>query len=328
MTELLDVIAEQNGGFFTRAEALDCGYTDRDLADARRSGAVRRLRQGAYSPAAIHDAQDEVGQHLILARATVARQRGAVALTGVSAAAAHGLALVGHDLTTVQLVRLDGGASRREVRARHHVVRDDIVQQVETLAGVLTTNLPRTVWEVAAHSPLEAGVATADSALHRHPDLVEPLAELTSVLGRRPGSRRARMALELADGRSQSPGESYSRVLFFRHRLPPPVPQYPVVDATGGTIGFADFGWEEDRHLGEFDGKIKYGRLLRPGQTAGDVVFSEKRREDKMRGELYGMTRWTWPDLMPDRSRAFIKRLNMDRERSRRIYTRNRVIIA
>lgn len=328
MTELLDAIAVQNGGFFTRAEALDCGYTDRDLADARRAGMVRRLRQGAYSPSAIYDAQDEVGRHLILARATVAWQRGAVALTGVSAAAAHGLTLVGHDLTTVQLVRLDGGASRREVLARHHVVRGDIVQQIATVAGVLATDLPRTVWEVAAHASLEAGVSTADSALHRQPDLVEPLAALTSALGRRPGSRRARMALDLADGRSQSPGESYSRVLFFRHQLPPPVPQYPVVDTAGHTMGFADFGWEEDRHLGEFDGKIKYGRLLRPGQSAGDVVFSEKRREDKMRGELYGMTRWTWPDLMPDRSRAFIQRLNADRERSRRIYTRNRVIIA
>jgi hypothetical protein len=29
--------------------------------------------------------------------------------------------------------------------------------------------------------------------------------------------------------------------------------------------------------LGEFDGKEKYGRLLKPGQTAADAVFEERR---------------------------------------------------
>ncbi len=37
--------------------------------------------------------------------------------------------------------------------------------------------------------------------------------------------------------------------------------------------------------MGEFDGRIKYGRLLRPGQEAGDAVFEEKRREDAIRDE-------------------------------------------
>ncbi len=48
--------------------------------------------------------------------------------------------------------------------------------------------------------------------------------------------------------------------------------------------------------LGEFDGRVEYGRLLRPGQPPGDVVFEEKRREDAMRGEDWGMVRWTWSE--------------------------------
>ena len=38
------------------------------------------------------------------------------------------------------------------------------------------------------------------------------------------------------------------------------------------------------------------------GETAGDAVFREKRREDGVRGELLGMSRWTWRDLMPAHS--------------------------
>ncbi len=49
--------------------------------------------------------------------------------------------------------------------------------------------------------------------------------------------------------------------------------------------------------LGEFDGRVEYGRLLRPGQPPGDVVFEEKRREDAMRGEDWGMVRWTWSEI-------------------------------
>jgi hypothetical protein len=49
--------------------------------------------------------------------------------------------------------------------------------------------------------------------------------------------------------------------------------------------------------LGEFDGRVEYGRLLRPGQAPGDAVFEEKRREDALRDERWGMVRWVWDEL-------------------------------
>jgi hypothetical protein len=320
MDPTLEALAVRNGGWFSRGDALSCGWNDRDLRLAVRAGIIRRLRQGAYSPRVIYDHLDEVGRHLVLARATLARQRGSAALTGVSAAAAHGLLLHGHNLDVVQLVRLDGGAARREVNARHHVVTDDVAASVVELDGLLVTNLARTVWEVAAHAGLEAGVTTADFALHRDPGLLEQLAVVREQLGFRPGSRRARMALDLADGRSESAGESLSRVLFFRQRVPMPEPQRDVEDEAGRVVGRVDFLWEDDRHVGEFDGKVKYGRYLRPGESPGDAVFREKRREDEVRAQGFGMTRWTWADLDPARSKALVARINADRARSRRLY--------
>ncbi len=130
------------------------------------------------------------------------------------------------------------------------------------------------------------------------------------------------MLIGLADGRSDSPGESLSRVLFFRKGIPYPELQHEVRDDEGRLIGIADFYWPDYHHLGEFDGRVKYERLLKPGETAGDAVFREKRREDAMRGLAYGMTRWTWQDLMPAHASTFTGRLAADLERSRQLYGR------
>ena len=106
--------------------------------------------------------------------------------------------------------------------------------------------------------------------------------------------------LRLLDGGSQSVGESLESYLFWRMHLPRPELQYRVYDRHGELIGITDFAWPEHGVYGEFDGKVKYGRLLKPGQDPGDVVFAEKRREDLIRGATGGiMVRHTWADLHP-----------------------------
>jgi hypothetical protein len=100
-----------------------------------------------------------------------------------------------------------------------------------------------------------------------------------------------------------------SRVIFHRWKLPPSALQFEVRSADGALIGRTDFAWEEHRLVGEFDGRLKYGRLLQPGQHAGDAVFREKQREDAIRDEGWGVIRWTWPDLhRPDRFAARVRR--------------------
>ena len=104
-------------------------------------------------------------------------------------------------------------------------------------------------------------------------------------------------------------GESRSRVILHRWKLAPSALQFEIRSRDGGLVGRSDFAWEAERLVGEFDGRIKYGRLLRPGQDAGDAVFAEKRREDAIRDEDWGVVRWVWSELRrPDRLAARVRR--------------------
>ena len=80
--------------------------------------------------------------------------------------------------------------------------------------------------------------------------------------------------------------------------LPTPVLQWEVrASSTGAFIGRVDFGWPELCTVGEFDGLVKYGRTLRPGQDVAEVLVEEKLREDALRNEDLGVVRWIWKDL-------------------------------
>ena len=124
-----------------------------------------------YVPADVYAACDDVGRHLLLARAAVASQQGRVALTGASAAALHGFAAYGSCLTTVHLIRLDGGSSRSAANVQHHVSGSDLEEDVADYGGILAVSPARSVWEVACRHSLESGVVTADSALREQPAL-------------------------------------------------------------------------------------------------------------------------------------------------------------
>ena len=61
-------------------------------------------------------------------------------------------------------------------------------------------------------------------------------------------------------------------------------------------FGYADFGWGDV--IGEFDGKGKYGvgRVTDPHE-AGQIVYAEKLREDRIRRSGLGVARWGWAEL-------------------------------
>jgi hypothetical protein len=308
--------------YVTRREALALGETDQSLQAAVRAGVLVRLRYGVYAPTRSLADLDERARHLLLARACLAQQRGRVALAGPTAALLHGFDVFGHDLQTVHLARLDGGSARRESGIVHHRLGSAVRLGVVVRDDALVVSPEDAVWQSALMSGLEGGVVTADSALHRQPDLALPIARVVARSLAQPRSRTARLALRLARAESESVGESLTRMACYRHGIPAPSLQQDVVDHNGRLLGRADFYWEQFRLLGEFDGRIKYQRLLREGETVTDAVVREKQREDDMRATACGMSRFVWSEVQPGSSARRMTRLRYELEQSRRLYVR------
>jgi hypothetical protein len=282
------------------------GWTDDELARLVRAGELERLRRGAYVAGTLPS--DAAAAHRLLISATVAGLRRPAVVSHQSAAVLHGLPLWDVPLDRVHVTRRPRAWNDLSGVLRVHVarLRDDEVVEVD---GLAVTDPLRTALDLARSLPHEAAVVTLDAALHAGLlALADLRARLFDIAGT-PGSRSAARAVAFADGRSESVGESRSRVVLHRWGLGPSALQLEIRRDDGLSVGRADFAWEDRRVLGEFDGRVKYGRLLRPGQDPGDAVFEEKRREDAMRDEGWGMVRWVWAELgAPHRLAARVRR--------------------
>lgn len=294
MDPLRTITAEH--GFFTRAEAREAGYDDRAVTRVVRQRAWTRIRRGAYVFTDEWSPLPAVARHRIRSSAVMRSLGDAVALSHVSGAIAHGIDVWGSDLTRVHVTRLDGGAGRLEGDVVHHegFCLDEDVTEAD---GSRTLRAQRCVLEAASRISAEAALCLLDSGLRAGGFDHDALLASYDLLQQWPFMRHLSRIVPLADHRSGSVGESRGRWLFHVGRIPPPVLQLAVRRSDGTTAGISDWGWPEHQLLGEFDGRVKYGRLLKPGQSAGDVVFEEKRREDELR-ELSGcrMIRLVWED--------------------------------
>lgn len=306
-------------GFVTRPEILDSGYDDRDIRGAIALGLLTRIGAGLYALSASYDPLSREAQHAVRCRAVAARHGDAVVISHHSAAVLHGLPVWGYDLDEVQVTRRSSRRGRHESHVHHHVgnVADSDVMD---LGGTLVTTPERAIWEVACTGTVEQALVTADAGLHAGLVSIESMGDVAEQFSRWQGSRSARLALKLSDGRSESPGESRSRHLFWRAGVPAPDLQFTVTDRDGRLIARTDFAWPLYRHLAEFDGRIKYDGTY--GDAGFGTVFDEKQREDAIRDQLWGMTRLVWSHLEPPVAAATARRLRAGLDRSRALYGR------
>ena len=199
------------------------------------------------------------------------------------------------------LVEPSGGGRSNATFRRSYVGWPDEHVVVD---GMRLTPLAQTVVAAARTASFAQAVAFADAALHgadarhgcsRRPSIErdEIFAELAR-LGHGRGVRKARGALEFADGRSESAGESLSRVGIHFLGLPAPELQVPFFDSRG-LIGIVDFWWPQFNLIGEFDGLGKYLREeFTHGRSAAEVIIDEKERENRLRALGPGVARWGW----------------------------------
>lgn len=274
-----------------RPDLLREGYSDKELRRLRRGGHLASIRRGAYRHGPPPD--DLVERHMLHVRSALEQLSDQAVVSHLSAAVLHGLPVWGLATDRVHVTR--PGRCRGGRRGGLVHVRTNTLGPAEvcTLHGVPVTSLERTVVDVARSVPFTQAVVIGDGAMGIPEFDVQRAWGLLGEMRRWPGAPAARRVLEFADGRSGGVGESRSRVLMSAAGLPAPVLQWPV----RGTPYEVDFAWPSLRTLGEFDGRIKYGRLLAPGADPGEAVFEEKRREDVIRDRDLGVVRWTWAEL-------------------------------
>lgn len=266
-----------------RADGID----DHTVATAVRRGDLVRVRRGAF----IAPAEWE----LFRARSAVAvaRSRPGEHLSHSSALAAYGLPVVGAGRYDLHL--MSPTASRTETRSGHLIVRPGRlpVSPLEDWPDVMAV-LPGIAIAQTAAGDVRAGLVAADGALHRR--LLTPAQLKSQAAAARiaRGAHRVERVLAMADGRSESPGETQLR-LALRSLGVATTPQAEFFDARG-FVGRVDLHDEANATVYEFDGLEKYAAA-----TGRQALAAEKRREDRLRALGLRVVRVTWDDLCPGR---------------------------
>ncbi|MDM7854868.1 hypothetical protein [Cellulomonas alba] len=263
-----------------------------------RGGDWERIGWGIYLPRAPARAAEDTAAAAVRRRVALAHAIGVHRRLSTDHWFSHETAALIWGLPTLDppssthLIQRHSAGARSDPQVVHHVAAvgsaDVIVHR-----GLPVTSLDRTVLDCARTLAPAAGLVVADAALAAGVVREELLGRLEGVRGR-PGARRARAVIDLADPGAESAGESFMRFVLLRDGLPRPSTQVRVVTRTA--TYWADAGWEEWRTLLEYDGGGKY--------TDRAALVREKHRHDAIVEAGYRVLRVSKEDLRGTRLTA------------------------
>lgn len=159
----------------------------------------------------------------------------------------------------------------RNARAPQRVItRADLLLDGETqvLNGLSVTTPERTAFDIGRRGALGRAVADLDALAAATHFKVRDVVELAANHRHVRGLRKLEAALELVDAGSQSPKETWLRLLLVEAGFPKPRTQIPVLGRDGFPRYFLDMGWEDILLAVEYDGDQHW---TNPAQHASDV---------------------------------------------------------
>jgi hypothetical protein len=297
--ELNGLMASQ-GGLFARHQAMSAGYSRREFEwMTRRGGPWIRVRYGIYAVREAWEPLDGSTHAKLRDRAALMVCDSGTVLSHSSAARVLGLPLCEADDGLTHVTRLryhDRILTRIEAGIKHHggrLEQDDI----EEVDGVLVTQAGRTAIDVASEFGYRPGLVIADAVLHSGVSR----AVLHAAVDRHPHDPRAmtrRAVVADADGRAETPIETLGRIIVKNMGIADVVLQQRF-EFLDGSNAFADLYSPSLRHVFECDGRLKYqdqANWRGDSQTAQEILWLEKKREDRLRGRGVGVSRLTWSD--------------------------------
>lgn len=207
-------------------------------------------------------------------------------IAGRAAAAIHGALWVPAD-TPIEMIWRCGRPPPGILVRNERIDADDIV----VIGGIPVTSPERTAFDLARHLPRDRAIAHLD-ALARATGITAP--QVLLLADRYPRARglpRARIALPLMDGGSQSPQETRLRLILIDDGLPPPRTQVLVTD--GVNRAFIDMGYDEPKVGFDYEG-------VHHSEDRGQYVH------DIGRAELIDSQGWIDIRVVAEHSRRFI----------------------
>lgn len=322
------------GMLLRRGRLITLGSSDNELYRAVGRGELTRISHGWYIRARHWRELKPEQQHLV--RALCAHEAAATppVFSHYTAATILGLPLLSFDTSRVHtLLPAQRTHPSSASIVRHH--HDLAAHETHRSAGLLHTDLRRTLIDIARSASCAIGVVVGDAAIRRlrhasglqlHAQRELLLDYLASLPAGR-GVRRAREVLRILDSGAESPLESLFRLQLLRLGFEVRT-QVPVPSPTGGHYRM-DLELVGFRVFFEADGRAKYlDESMRNGRSADEIVVDERDRENWVSGTTdHRVLRGRWrhaqtPEALAARLRSFgiIPPADLDRKRRLHLY--------
>jgi hypothetical protein len=222
-------------------------------SEAVASGTLRRHQLRSRFRAVLPDVYVRRDEQLTLRERAVAawlwsHRQGVLA--GQTAAAWHGSKWV-DEQQPVELI-WSNARPPRGVRTYDMKPRPE---EFSVFVSVPVTTPPRTAFDIGRIEPIGVAIAQMDALMRATGVKVH---EVHGIADRHPGARglrRLEAALDLVDAGSQSPKETWLRLVLIRAGLPRPTTQISVMTADGTPMYYLDMGWEHLMVAVEYDGE-------------------------------------------------------------------------
>lgn len=279
----------------------------RQLQRRRAAGMLERVRHGVYVDREAWRALDARGRHLVRMRAVLPALPAGSVFSHWSAAAVLGFPDFDGFPDRVQVTC--PSRSDDAYRVGLTVFAGSVTVSDTRFHGVRCADLGETAVAVARRSRFVGAVVVLDHAI-RSSEL--DAGSLLALVRRAPnwGGARVEEALAVCDAAHESVGESFFAARAHELGVDGLEPQHEFRDADG-LVDRVDFWIAALGIVIEFDGRQKpRDPAMRSGRSAEEVLWAEKRREDRIRShaEVRGFVRVTWWHLVdPERLRGLFR---------------------
>lgn len=241
---------------FTLTDAARLGIPRHRVHLAVRDGVLRRVLRGVFVRAEVPDSIE-----LRAAAASIVVGPSSV-ITDRTAAWVHGVDVLTHGEHDA-LPPIESCVLRWKSRSRRHGVdgrtRDLADDDIMIISGVRVTTPLRTALDLGCNLHRKDALAALDQFIRIHGLTCDALATAVMRYFRRRGVVQLRQLIPLADGRSESPRESWTRLAIIDAGLPVPEAQF-WVEIDGVPTYRVDLAYPRLRVAIEYDGEEFHDR--------------------------------------------------------------------